>query len=203
MEHTLYINLLSRPDRNVHARTQFNLLNVPAERMNAIEHENGAIGCTMSHIYCLEYAIKHKWPQVCICEDDILFTNPSLFTAHLTTFLKKQTKWDVLLLGANLAPPFIRTTEYCMQVYNAQTTTGYIVKQHYYETLLANFKTGLSKFLETNNKQYAIDIYWKQLQHKGKWVVLTPLTVVQKSGYSNIENKYCDYENHMLSDKSI
>jgi glycosyl transferase family 25 len=204
MEHTLYINLISRPDRNVHARTQFNLLNVSAERVNAIEHENGAIGCTLSHIYCLEYAIQHNWPQVCICEDDILFTNPPLFTAQLSTFLKKQSKWDVLLVGANIAPPFIRTTDYCMQVYNAQTTTGYIVKQHYYNTLLLNFKTGLSKLLETNNTpHYAIDIFWKHLQFKDRWYILTPLSVVQKSGYSNIENKLTNYETHMLSDKSI
>jgi len=202
MEHTLYINLLSRPDRNVHARSQFNLLNVSAERRNAIEHTNGAIGCTLSHIDCLTYAMEQNWPYVCICEDDILFTNPTLFMNQLTLFLTNQPTWDVLLIGANIAPPFTRITDYCSQVYNAQTTTGYIVQRHYYDTLLTNFKTGLSKLIKTNYLFYSIDIYWKQLQRKDKWYILTPLSVVQIPGYSDIMHKNTNYVKYMLSDKS-
>lgn len=201
MDNTVYINLKYRTDRKYHAETQFSKLGVNAICVEAIHKQDGAIGCTLSHIKCIEMAKQNNWSTVCICEDDILFTNPDLFKSQLSRFLQSDLKWDVLLLGANLAPPFEKN-EFYLKVYNAQTTTGYIVAQHYYDTLLKNFKEGLELLIKSlNKKSYAIDMYWKQLQ-KDNWYILYPLSVVQASTYSDIECKYVNYSKYMLDDKS-
>ena len=193
MDHTLYINLSDRTDRKEQVEHEFTQLNVPFERVDAIAHFKGSIGCTLSHIKCVQMAKERNWSQVCGCEDDIMFTNPSLFKKNLELFLKSEIEWDVLLLGANIAPPYQNICPFCMQVYNAQTTTGYIVKEHYYDTLLDNFRT---------SNQRPIDIHWKQLQQKDKWYILLPLTVVQRPSYSNIENRMVNYTNAMLNTKT-
>jgi hypothetical protein len=41
-------------------------------------------------------------------------------------------------------------------------------------------------------------MYWKRLQVTDKWFLITPLTVVQRPGYSNIEGQHTDYTNMML-----
>ena len=204
MKNVVYINLKYRTDRRIYTEKQFLNIGINAHRMEAIESPDGAIGCTLSHIRCIEYAKKHNLSSICICEDDILFTNPTLFITKLETFLQSDIEWDVLLVGANIAPPFEKTNDFCMKVYNAQTTTGYIVKQHYYDTLLKNFKDGLTSLLKNTDKkrEYAIDMYWKILQKQDKWFILIPLSVVQVANYSDIEHRIVNYSNYMLDDKS-
>lgn len=193
MDHTLYINLSDRPDRKEQVEHELTQLNATFTRIEAVPHQKGSVGCTLSHIKCIELAKENNWPHVCVCEDDIMFTNPTLFKTKLALFLKSDITWDVLLLGANLAPPYTNATPFCMKVYNAQTTTGYIVKEHYYDTLLENFYASLNKS--------PIDIYWKKLQ-KDQWYILMPLTVVQRPSYSNIENRVVNYTNAMLNTKT-
>ena len=154
----------------------------------------------MSHIKCLELAKERKYPYVFICEDDIEFTNPALFLENLQKLYDSGLYWDVLVVGGNNAPPFQQINDYCVRVYNIQTTTGYIVKECYYDTLLSNYKEGIQKLLREpeNKKQYSIDIYWKSLQSKDIWLVLIPLTVIQYNDYSDIECRVVKYESAML-----
>ena len=199
MDHVLYINLNHRTDRRKHMERQLSLLGICGTRMPAVFHKRGYLGCIMSHIQCIQHAQSQCWESVCIMEDDITFTNVDVFKTSLS---KVSTNWDVLLLGTNMAPPFEQIDEYHARVFNAQTTTGYIVKQHYYETLLQNYQESLALLTKHSVKSlYAIDIYWKRLQKKDLWYVLTPLTVVQLPGYSDIENGYTDYSRAMLATK--
>ena len=170
--------------------------------MTAVLHKNGAIGCIMSHIQCIEHAKQNQWERVCILEDDFTCTNVEIFKKSLLHFLNTPIPWDVLLLGSNMAPPFQQLHECYARVFNAQTTTGYIVNQHYYDTLLNNYKESLSLFqLYLYKPLYAIDMYWKRLQQTDQWYILTPLTIIQLPGFSDIENKYVDYAQAMLSTK--
>jgi GR25 family glycosyltransferase involved in LPS biosynthesis len=201
MDHILYINLNHRTDRKKHVERQLSLLGLTGTRMPAILHKQGALGCIMSHIKCLEHAKLHQWKTICIMEDDITFTNIEVFKTSLSHV---STNWDVLLLGTNMAPPFEQIDEHHARVFNAQTTTGYIVKEHYYDTLLKNYQESLALFTKFQIKSlYAIDIYWKRLQKNDQWYVLTPLTVVQLPGYSDIENGYADYSRAMLAKKDM
>jgi GR25 family glycosyltransferase involved in LPS biosynthesis len=196
-----YINLAHRTDRNDHVRKQITSIGCTPIRIDAVECKQGAIGCGMSHIRCLELAKEQNLPFICIVEDDIEFTDPDLFHSQLNAFLESSVDWDVLLLGTNMGPPFDKE-EGCLRVFNAQTTTGYMVKNRYYDTLLASFKKSVGYLLtDYNVKLFAIDIQWKRLQQRDRWYVLYPLTVIQRDDYSDIEKRHVEYGTMMRSTK--
>jgi len=196
-----YINLLSRPDRKQHVEEQLQLIGIKAERFNALALTNGALGCSMSHLKCVETAKKNKWPHVLIVEDDIKFLDPQLFKNQLNTFLSNhQNNWDVIIIGGNNVPPYQKIDDTCVQVSTCQTTTGYIVNGHYYDILIENFRTGIKKLIESpeQHRIYAIDKFWFQLQKKDKWFLIIPLTVTQREDYSNIEKRPTNYTRAMI-----
>ena len=200
-ENILYINLDHRTDRLEHVKQEMEKMGfINAERFPAIKLQAGNAGCTVSHIKCIELAKQRNWSQVFICEDDITFTNPNQFMDSSKKFVDSNIQWDVLVIGGNNCPPFQQIGDFCAKVQNIQTTTGYIVKQHYYDILLNNFKEGLTNLIREPalKKQYSLDIYWKQLQIVDKWFVLTPLTVIQYYDYSDIEERVVDYSHLML-----
>ena len=130
IKHAFYINLASRPDRKQHVESQLKTLNITAERFNAIKLANGALGCSMSHLKCLEIAKANSWPHVLIIEDDIKFLNPDVFKTQLNLFLSKHKGWDVVLIGGNNVPPYTKIDDTCVKVSMCQTTTGYLVKPY-------------------------------------------------------------------------
>ena len=200
LENNLVINLSTRPDRFEHVTNQFKQLELTPRRFNAFQTKDGAVGCTISHIRCLEIAIEEDKDYIFICEDDISSTDPYILKRNIKRFLDNVRNWDVLIIGGNVIKPFEKIDDYCLKINNCQTTTGYVVKKHYYNTLLNNFKKGVQKLLTTDNKrQYAIDIYWKQLQPIDKWYLLYPLTVTQYENFSDIEKKNTNY-NHLMLD---
>ena len=203
LQNTLFINLDHRTDRLDHVLQEFQKLNITAERFNAVKTASGNIGCTLSHIKCLELAKQREYPFVFICEDDIQFTNPAVFLENLHKFYslyKTGFHWDVLIVGGNTCPPFQQINDFCVRTYNVQTTTGYIVQKHYYDRLIDNFKDGLQRLIREphNKKIYSIDIHWKQLQSVDHWFITVPLTVNQYYDYSDIEEKVVDYTQPML-----
>jgi GR25 family glycosyltransferase involved in LPS biosynthesis len=201
-KHTLFINLESRPDRLQHVQQEFKKMNIEAERMNAIRMAEGAIGCTLSHIRCLELAKERKYPHVFIAEDDITFLQPELLLENLKKFEEnvELQRWDVLIIGGNNCPPYAKINDYCIRAFNNQTTTGYIVKSHYYDTLIQNFKESAQMLMRNphNKREYALDMYWKRLQQTGIWLMIVPATVTQYQDYSNIEKRVVNYDHLML-----
>jgi GR25 family glycosyltransferase involved in LPS biosynthesis len=206
LQNTLFINLDHRKDRLEHALEEFKKLNIlNPERIKGIKTASGNIGCTLSHIKCLEIAKERAYPSVFVCEDDIQFTNPQVFLENMRKFSElckndKSFRWDVLIVGGNTCPPFQQINDFCVRTYNVQTTTGYIVQNHYYDKLIENFKDGVQKLIREphNKKLYSIDIHWKPLQSIDYWYITIPLTVNQYYDYSDIEEKIVDYTKPML-----
>lgn len=201
LNHILFINLDHRVDRLIMVKHELSKLksNI-GTRFNAIKAASGAVGCTMSHIKCLEQARDQGLPHVFICEDDICFLNPELLMKNVQKFCENMVDWDVLVIGGNAIPPYQQIGDYCVRVCNIQTTTGYIVRQHYYDTLISNFREGLKLLISNpeNKREYAIDMYWKRLQTTGQWYFITPPTVCQQEGFSDIEKKHTSYSHLML-----
>jgi glycosyl transferase family 25 len=198
---TMYINLLSRTDRKHHVESELKKIGINnLTRFNAIKMENGALGCSMSHLKCIEIAKKNNYEYVFICEDDITFLNPTLFTMQLQMFLSKHNLWDVILVAGNNMVPFEPVDNTCIKVSNCQTTTGYIVKREYYDKLIDNYKEGIQKQLkEPNVPEYKIDKYWFKLQKEDNWFLIIPLSVIQREDYSDIEKKKTNFSNYMLN----
>lgn len=199
IKYAFYINLESRPDRKTHVESQFSILNIPITRFNAVRLSNGAVGCSMSHLKCLQVAKENSWPHVLICEDDIKFLDPIVFTNQLNGFLENNNNWDVLLLAGNNMPPYDKNDQYSVQVRQCQTTTGYIVKASYYDKLIQNVKEGIQLLMREPNRRtfFAIDRYWFKLQEEDNWFLIVPLTVVQRADYSDIERRITNFTRAM------
>lgn len=202
-KNSLFINLDSRVDRLQHALDEFGKMDIQVERVSAIKNKHGAIGCTMSHIKCLQMAKERDYDYVFICEDDITFLDPTKLKEHMKLFhrhIHETLKWDVLIIGGNNVPPYQPLTEYCARVFSCQTTTGYIVRKHFYDILIANFKESATNLMKDpgNTREFALDIYWKRLQKQYIWLMITPPTVTQYESFSDIEQRNVNYDRLML-----
>jgi len=195
-----YINLEHRTDRKEHVETELLKIGLIGQRFNAIKMDNGAIGCSMSHLKLLQDAVKHNLEHILIVEDDITFLNPTLFINQINNFFKlHNNSWDVILFAGNNIPPYQNIDDTCIKVSRCQTTTGYLVNGHYIKILLQNVKMGLTQLLNNpfQRNLFAIDKYWFILQSVHNWYLIIPPTVVQQEGYSDIEKRVTNFEKHM------
>jgi len=184
----VYINLAQREDRKQNLLAEFAKVGVPEdkiERFDAIKNQDGAIGCTMSHIAVLKMAIEKNWDNYIVVEDDVQWMNFPVAYQNLSNCFNN---YDVVILGG-VVPRFEQDKlVYC------QTTTGYLVNKEYYQTLLTNFEEGLRNLLVTHNRpQFAIDMYWNRLMKSDNWTLLRPCLISQRPGYSDIERCNVNY----------
>ena len=205
IKHIFYINLHHRSDRKEHVENQLLSIGLKGERFNAIKMENGAIGCSMSHLKLLQEAVKNNLSHILIVEDDITFLEPEVFKTQMNKFFELHETWDVVLFAGNNMPPYETVDETCIKVSRCQTTTGYLVNGHYIKVLLQNIKMGLTNLLNKpdDKMNFAIDKFWFHLQKIDNWYLIIPLTVIQREDYSDIEKKVTKYERLMTDiDKS-
>ena len=61
-----YINLEHREDRRTHVLNQLEIMGMKdkSKRFNAIKMIDGAIGCSMSHLRILKYALENKLDHI-------------------------------------------------------------------------------------------------------------------------------------------
>jgi len=202
IKHAFYINLDSRPDRKKHVETQLAAIGITAQRFKAIKLTNGALGCSMSHLKIMETAKENNWDHILIVEDDIKFLNPDLFVNQFNKFLEThelESSFDVALIAGNNMPPFTEIDDTCVKVTRCQTTTGYLVRNHYFDTMIHNYRKGIEKLMKNpdEHKFYALDKYWFHIQEKHNWYLIIPLTVVQRPDYSDIEKRATNYTRAM------
>lgn len=200
IKNVYYINLDNRIDRKNHVEKQLTRLGWNGTRFPAIKHPNGALGCSLSHLELLKYAKQQKLDHILIIEDDIVFKKQDIFISSFNNFLQSNIDYDVVIIAGNNIGGHTYINDYCVKVTNCQTTTAYLVKEKYYDTLINNFENGVRLLKKTNmSKYYTIDQYWKLLQKKDRWFLITPLTVSQLDSYSNIEKKIVNYDRAMLT----
>jgi hypothetical protein len=177
------------------------------ERFSAIRHSMGIVGCARSHIEVLKKAKREGWKSVLILEDDLKSIDIETNYPKLEELVTTQT-WDVCMLTGlymESSPP---------KVHIAFCTNAYIVKSHYYDTLLDNFETGLRHKMEipfnftlirgvtkerreayiNKRNQYNIDVYWFKLQLRDNWIAMFPPMFEQINTYSDIYNKEVQHE---------
>ena len=203
IKHIIYINLDHRTDRKEHVVNE--LLNVgfleeSIERFSAIKLNIPAIGCSMSHLKCLEKAKSLNWDHLLIVEDDITFVNPDLFKTQFNKLLSSTTDWDVVMLGGNNCGPYQIKSDCSVKITRCTSAIGYLVNKSYYDTLINNYRNGIQLFLNNTKlpMRFAIDTYWFSLQQTNNWYLLYPLCVSQKVCFSDIEKRIVNYDSLML-----
>jgi len=198
LDHIYYINLEHRKDRKDSIVNEIKMIDPELKkttRINAIKHEKGAVGCGKSHILALEDAEKNNYEIIMILEDDFLFFSKlEILNQVYKELVDFDKDYNLFLIGKNLHRGK-KITRNLIEVYNAQTTSGYIIKNKFIPELKKNF-TEAVKGLEEGKKtgDYAIDIYWKKLQGEGKKIYTSNVKLgYQKSGYSDIEKRNVSY----------
>ena len=85
------------------------------------------------------------------------------------------------------------------KVFDATTTSGYMVTKAFAPVLLQNLQEGVS-LLEAHFQRfgirkhdYCLDIYWKKLQPISNWFIFVPKMGYQADSYSDIENVFTQY----------
>jgi GR25 family glycosyltransferase involved in LPS biosynthesis len=199
----LYINLSHRTDRKHHIEQQLHKiqpLSPNIHRIDAVlETMCGHLGCGKSHVKALEYAISQGWESVLIVEDDMEFTESSE-TLIDRIRAASAVPWDVLMLGSGSKEVSALEYPFIEKVHRATCAHAYIVRQHYYTTLLDNFQNAiltLTKELYYHIAQSvakgnaptklhycsAIDQTWSQLQARDTFYLFNPQLSLQKVGW--------------------
>jgi glycosyl transferase family 25 len=183
IEQVVYINLEHRTDRREQVERELSIF--PCEkvlRFNAIKHKKGHIGCSLSHIAVLEMAIEKNWNNILIVEDDMIW-NKDPFDAGIKILNNLSSNpYDVIVLGGTHVTYNSKTNK----LFECQTTTAYLVHNHYFQKLLDCFKYSI----DINSY---VDQAWKGLQKVDNWFIIYPAMAIQSAGYSDIEKKEVDY----------
>jgi GR25 family glycosyltransferase involved in LPS biosynthesis len=192
----LYINLDERTDRREQAEKEFKRVGLNAQRVQAVKRKPGALGCTLSHIKCLEMAKEKDWDHVMVCEDDILFAKDTdLVKKQFNTVLNRHKDWDVIALGVAITKgKYIDDSTARLE--EAWCTTCYIVRKEYYDVLLYNFNIS-AKRLRKNIYNSGIDYIWQSLQKRDYWLTVLPILVIQHATNSDIDTEK-NIESHQL-----
>lgn len=203
------INLDRRPDRLAAVGAElarlgrvFGSADVPTMRVQAVDNpSNGWLGCTMSHLRCVELAIVRGWPAVAILEDDFLCTDPATFLRNTNTFLKRVAStgaphWDMFMFGTDPnrfvpAPEFGEGVHRVLEAYGSE---GYIVNGKYLRTWRDNLREGFERFAAQPHlpRTFGMDVWWHKIMVRDAWLICYPLTVTQAAGISDNENTMQD-----------
>ncbi len=179
----LYINLDERTDRR--ASLEAHLTNYDIERVAAIKHEEGFIGCALSHIKCLQIALQRNYDIVCIIEDDFTFVNNNNFNNIILP--PSLYDYDILLL-CNRIRDREQIDENFSRVYECSWTSGHLIKRNLFEPLIANLQESI-ELIKNNGEHHNnhLDIYWNKL-FRTDFVAITHnhLFATQAEGYSDI-----------------
>lgn len=209
LENIFYINLAERVDRKEHIEKELKNMGWKVTRVDAIQHEDGRLGCSMSHLKVLEMAKEKGLDHVVVLEDDARFTDPLLLKSLLKEFFEMNLEYDVLMLAGSIYRPARSITKITKpikhiknnvwQVYNSFCGVAYIVNNNYYDTLIDNIKKGISLLRKyPDDNLYALDSYWYLLQSRDTWYILRPRTITQIVGRSNIRDNIINADSALL-----
>jgi glycosyl transferase family 25 len=196
----IYINLARREDRRKHIENELKKFEIPEEkiiRLEAIEHERGALGCSMSHLKACEM-FKESGDQVwCFLEDDHYFTKTKKETdGYIKQFLDKP-EFDVLLgCTGSLKGSDIPNTSFT-RAKKSQMTSFFICKNNIIDALIASHKESIRSYgKDGKRKGIPIDVVWHNLMKV--FVFVTPYFKplgAQLENYSDILKKNKKYNN--------
>ena len=190
IDKVVYINLDRRTDRRTHMEAHLAEYDIAAERIAAIEHENGLYGCGLSHLAVLKMARDQGWNRVLILEDDIQFeVSSSQVEDSIGRLFSEGPAFDVCMLDVNLQRFEASQHDWLTRVLYAHCAGAYIVNQHYYTTLIDLYEWALPLLLETGmHWVYANDAVWGSLQEKDRWYTFQTRLCKQMAGYSDTKN---------------
>jgi glycosyl transferase, family 25 len=198
-----YINLNHRTDRKEHMEqlkhTHPFFKNI--ERMEAVVNKRGDIGCSLSHIKCLNELLKRNKECYLIMEDDFCILNEDNFNGFMLGFdkIKNDTNWDIITLTPRGDTIVKNYNQGFHKIINTQTTTGYIIKHNFIKRLLEVYNKGVEQLMENGAPGlYSLDQCWKPLQLESNFIYYENIYGGQLPSYSDIEKIVVDYNKRFI-----
>ena len=192
-----YINLDSRQDRDLLVKEEFEKLGISPTRISGTVIKatknsmwNGVLGCTLSHIKCLETALKQN-QNIFIFEDDIKFipANETKTILNICCEELNKIEWDMFYIAANVLKPIYQETKHLGRLSHAQSTVAYGVNYNFIEKLLSYIP---------RNEIIPIDlVYTNSVVPKHNCFISIPMLGVQRNSFSDIEGKQVQYESYL------
>jgi glycosyl transferase family 25 len=183
----LYINLENRKDRKQQILDELKKIGADQKYIHRIDAvympKNGHKGCVQSHIKALKQIKSNSSiPYALILEDDFeLAVSSSEFNSQISkiisTLEKRQQQWDVIMLATAYATKEpLEGLDDIVRIRKSTTSSAYIIKQEYVDTLLACFMDcdahmSADKVKDPKNgfEDYALDQQWAKLQKRDNW----------------------------------
>lgn len=199
IERIIYINLDKRKDRLEEINNEIKNFDLEdkTERFPAIYHSSGIVGCGNSHLNVLKLARDRKYKNILILEDDFYFVvSKEEFESNLKLFFDNVKDYDVCMISyyANRTEE-VKEYPFLLKVVEAQTASGYLVNERYYDSLIELYEKAMP-LLESTGRHwiYANDQIWKQLQVVDKWYCFKTRLGKQRAGFSDNSQNYCEYD---------
>jgi glycosyl transferase family 25 len=190
------INLDRRKDRLREITQELSGVGLPFTRFSAIETRPGIHGCGLSHMAILKEAKRLGLKNVLIFEDDFTFlVSKDEFWASINDFFSSGQPFDVLMLSYAIQNS-VPHSPGILKVLEAQTASGYIVHERFYDQLIAVYEDAMPKLLVTGHHWiYANDQVWKKLQPTADWFAFAKRQGKQRASYNDAgyEQTYADY----------
>lgn len=203
----IYINIDRRKDRAEKIQNELSKIGAPAEKVlkfSAYEEENGAIGCTKSHLEILKIAKDMNWENVLILEDDVQFVKQHQTIDNVNNYFNalQNINWDVAFLSANIFEySSLPKCKNILKIHKSFAACAYIVNKKYYQTLIDNYEDSLSLLTKTGRKDlHALDSHWHSLMKKDIWISIHPNFGYQGADFSEIEQHSVDYTSLFFKD---
>jgi len=197
-----YINLDHRKDRLEHITNELKKTNIDENKIHRIKAVHipdfGPLGCSKSHVNVLETFINSdESNKTClILEDDFIFSkNQDTINDLLNKVFENIDNFDVVMFSSNTFAGKKSEYDFAIKIFDAQTTSGYMVNRNFSKTLLQNYKEGVSLLESCNHRDrnLYIDMYMKKLQPISNWYCLEPTIGKQIESYSDIEKRITNY----------
>lgn len=198
-----YINLNHRTDRREHMEQlkQKYPFFKNIERMEAVVNKRGIIGCSLSHIKCLNELLKRNKECYLIMEDDFCILNEDNFNGFMLEFnkIKNDKNWDVITLTPRGNTVIKNYNQGFHKIINNQTATGYIVKHNFIKRLLEVYKQGVEQLMRDEDpNKWVNDQCWKPLQLESNFIYYEKIYGGQLMCYSDLEKRVVDYNKRFI-----
>jgi hypothetical protein len=183
------IHLPKRTDRLTHLqKLQAKYPAVSVRMVDAISHENGVIGCHLSHKKCIQMAKDKGLPYVIVIEDDcdFLLSNERLKKCLHTMIEYHSTHPEVEIInGCGNLSPFVITSLQSFGGMQFLRSPGVLTTHFIFYTASV-----YDRILEAN-PETPIDV----ILNTHRMVYTHPYLATQIASYSNIQNADVTYDN--------
>jgi len=202
-EGILYVNLADKTERKQKLLENLKQLDIPdnmIHRIDAIYDSHcGHLGCTKSHINCLNLARINNWKRFLVLEDDFRFnlSKEQILDMLSNIYQKLNNNWDIIMLSSHTNNYDVKTDTVFSNLKKPKyltSTASYIVNSNYLDTLQNNYIEGMQllekevyefkitgldpisgKSDKLANTFVALDRNWTKLQEKDNWFITEPV----------------------------